>query len=105
MTSDEETPVTVTRNARRQQWLCFGIALLAACAAATCDNPASPSTTCTVTVTADGRTGTGSGATTEAALMTACAQIGLNSTQRNSCEQRERPAGVSSWSFRSDCST
>ena len=105
MTGDDRNPDGGTGSARRQQWLCFGIALLAACAAATCDNPASPSTTCTVTVTADGRTGTGSGATTEAALMTACAQLGLNSTQRSACEQRQRPAGISSWSFRSSCSS
>lgn len=88
------------------RWLCFGIALLAACVATVCgDNGVGPSETCTVTVTANGRTGTGSGANETAAARIACAGVGLESSQRRSCEQGQIPAGISSWSYSSTCSS
>jgi len=107
MITDEIPRVAVAGGQHQRPWLCFTIALLAACVATVCgDNGVGPSEGSTMTVTANGRTGTGSGANEAAAARIACGGLGFNSSQQRACEaceQQRIPAGISSWSYSSTC--
>ena len=128
MTSHEDAPLTVTTNARRQQWLCFGSALLAACVAAACESPAEPSRTwrCDVTLRAEqvqflGRfeitgSATGTGGSQEEALLAGrraiCdelrAQVGvqLSFDDERRCERGVRPnSEFQVWNMQHSCSS
>ena len=130
MTSDEDAPLTVTTNARRQQWLCFGIALLAACVAAACESPAESSRTwrCDVTLRAEqvtflGRfeitdSATGTGGSQEEALLAGrraiCEELDshlvgqLSFDDRSRCERGLRPNNSGDfpiWNMQHSCSS
>ena len=93
------------------RWFRFGMALVTVSVVVACDDVAGPSGQwrCDVTLMLGHQTGRGSGtgATQDAALSSAranaCAQLGLNGSERSLCERGQAPRPFTDWSNRHDC--